>query len=136
MHTFTKEEEDYLNRLKVRNYFEGFKNQTDPLDNPMSAKETRLRESIENKCDVYITELGLAKVAGVLPNKKMRNGGYDSVAEVLDGLSWVYQFEAHDNNSKLGDDSLINYLLNAYRIAVNLRRPTAGNLTDNILFVF
>jgi hypothetical protein len=94
VNTFTKEEEDYVNRLRYRNYFDDFKNQTSPLDNPMGVKEKKLRESIENKCDVYMAELGLAEIAGVLPNRKMREAGHTSVAEVLDKLSWFYIFES------------------------------------------
>jgi hypothetical protein len=98
MKTFTEEEKHYLKRLRYRNYLESFKNQTNPLGNPMGAEEMRLRESIERKCDIYMAELALAQIAGVLPNKKMREARLNRAEEVLDKLSWFYTLES----SKVG----------------------------------
>jgi hypothetical protein len=94
MKTFSNEEIDYLLRLRKRNYAEDFKNQTEPLTSPTSADEEKLRESIGDKCDLYIAALALAQIAGVLPNKKMKEAGCTHVQQVLDKLSWYYVIES------------------------------------------
>lgn len=90
MRTFTEREIEYLLALKQRNFDSMFKKHTAPLSEPMKPQEEQLRERIGDKCTIYMQELGLAKIAGVLPNKKMKETGLNSIEQVLDAIEWGY----------------------------------------------
>jgi len=84
----TSEEYEYLEKLKKRNISNDFNNQTEPLNGPMSAEESQLRNSIAKKCNVCLPELALAQLCGVLPTEEMRNNNFRNAMEAIDKLEW------------------------------------------------
>ncbi|RLI61345.1 MAG: hypothetical protein DRO67_08120 [Candidatus Asgardarchaeum californiense] len=94
MRTFTPLEHMYLNFLMKRNALNEFKNPTEPLNKPMSVEERKLRSRIRKKCKIYIYELALAQLCGVIPDKEMKKAGLDSIYKALDAASWQLTFEA------------------------------------------
>jgi len=92
MQTFTYKELEYLNKLRKRNFLNNFKNQTEPK--PMSVEERKLRSRIRKKCKIYIYELALAQLCGVIPDKEMKKAGLNDVYSALDAASWQLTFKA------------------------------------------
>jgi len=72
MRTFTDMERIYLEEILRRNIRENFENQTKSLETPMSVEERKLRSQIRKKCKIYMYELVLAQLCGVIPNKEMK----------------------------------------------------------------
>ena len=94
MQTFTYKELEYLNKLRKRNFLNNFKNQTEPLEKPMSVEERKLRSRIRKKCKIYIYELALAEYCGLIPDREMRKAGINNVHEAIENISWHLTFEA------------------------------------------
>lgn len=84
MQTFTPPERKYLRALMERNASNEFKNSTEPLNKPMSVQERKLRSRIRMKCKIYIYELALAEISGVIPDKEMKKAGLDGICKAID----------------------------------------------------
>ena len=100
MQTFTPLEYMYLNLLMKRNALNEFKNPTEPLNKPMSVRERKLRSKIRRKCKIYIYELALAQISGVIPDKEMKKAGLDSIYKAIDAASWELTFKLAENAKK------------------------------------
>jgi len=84
----SRKEFKYLLKLWNRNFSKGFKNQTDPLSNPITDEEINLRNSIIAKCKHWLSYIVLAEAGGLLPDEEMKKQNMTSVAKAIDDLNW------------------------------------------------
>jgi hypothetical protein len=82
-----------LEKLRKRNFGNGFENQTEPLSKPMTVEERKLRSGIRRKCKTCIYYLALAQVCGVIPDKEMLKAGMRDVLQALEVASWHIHFK-------------------------------------------
>ncbi len=91
LRVFTRKELEYLNKLKERNsrlleekdqrmqekhWYQG-------LSNNMSPNERQMRRRIRRKAITALIELALVGVSGLLPDRKLRKKGINSIVEML-----------------------------------------------------
>jgi hypothetical protein len=100
MQTFTYKEEQYLLSLLERNFKNGFEGKSEPLNRPMDIDERKLRSRMRKKCDTYIYQLVLAELAGLLPDKKMKENSFSRVSEAIEKIGFVLILE---NMAKKGE---------------------------------
>jgi hypothetical protein len=96
MDAFSCDEYEYLSKLKSRNKKNELRDQWQPLTEPMSSEESKLRRSISEKCDMYIFQLALAEFCGVLPTEKMKKSEFKTAIEAIDKIKWGLVFEMFD----------------------------------------
>jgi hypothetical protein len=84
----SKKELKYLWELWRRNFSNEFKNQADPLSNPVTDEEMNLRNGIVAKCKLWLRYIVLAEAGGLLPDEEMKKENMSSVAKAIDDLNW------------------------------------------------
>jgi hypothetical protein len=54
---------------------------------PMDVEERKLRSRIRKKCRIYIYELALAQLCGLIPDKKMKKAGINDISSAIEFIS-------------------------------------------------
>lgn len=80
---FTKEETEYLLKLRKRNASKPYMLKSEPLEDPISENENLLRNRIQEKCDECFPMLIWASYCGLLPNETMNQLRCRTVCEVI-----------------------------------------------------
>ena len=99
MQTYTPKEKAYLRLLMERNFKNEFRNQTEPLNKPMSVEERKLRSRIGKKCRIYSTELAVAEKCGIIPDKEMKEAGCESASQFVYKIGWALLLGGMQKNS-------------------------------------
>ena len=123
MQTFTPKEYEYLERLKKRNHEllaedrrnpeqEQSGNLWDPLENPMSLEERKLRKSIKMKMTLFAEELAYAFHCNMPPEKRLWTSGVrqlDTMIWFFKGIWWLKDKEESGDIEEVVRTKYIDY---------------------------
>jgi len=109
MRVFTRNEREYLEKLKRRNVVLVREKNPDRhklfckgLSVPMSATERKMRERIRRKALLACIDLVLAEAAGVFPNRKLGVKNLQGLMEKVEMSSWFAAFDELEKDEEHG----------------------------------